>query len=97
MKDVSIVHVNKRCFIHCLPSGAWSTATIEVTTMAGMVHRPRIVYESSSSHDKIKNNAFLLCIVVKFGHENFPVLVANSFVDTPYMHSQLQRFVLVPS
>ena len=39
-----------------LPSGAWSTAIIEVAT------RPQIVCKSSSSHDKIKNNAFCFAL-----------------------------------
>ena len=43
-----------------LLSGAWSTATIEVATRLGLVHKPQIVCKSSSSYDKIKNNAFAL-------------------------------------
>ena len=34
MRDTSIVDLNERCFIDCLPSGAWITATIEVAARA---------------------------------------------------------------
>ena len=57
MMDITIVHLNKRYFNHCLPSGAWSTTTIEVATRAGNDTQAKIVYESYSSHD---NNAVAL-------------------------------------
>ena len=71
-----------------LPSGAWSTTTIEVTVRAGngTYCRPQIVCDSSSSHDKIKNNAFCFALCLTLVYENCPVLVANSFVDTPWIH-----------
>ena len=65
MRDISIVHLNKRCFYPLsLPSGTWSIATIEVALRAGNgIHRPTIIGELYSSHDKEKEQWLLLCIV----------------------------------
>ena len=54
-----IVHSNKECF---KPSGVWSIATIEVALR--LVHRPIIVDDSYSSHDKEKEKIVLYLTMV---------------------------------
>ena len=91
IRDVNIVHSNKRCFIYCLQHLELRVLQqLKLLQALEMVHRPQIVYECSSSHDKIKNNVF--CIVSWLTLVNFPALVANSFIVVhacTFSHSQL--------
>ena len=78
MRDTSIVHLNKGCFIHCLCHLELGVLQqLKLLQALGMVHRSQTVYESSSSHDKIKNNAFCFALCLTLVYENFPVLVTN--------------------
>ena len=55
--------------------------TIAIILRAGNgVHRPTIVDESYSSHDKEKEQCPSLCIVLNFGVTSKSTVVANSFV-----------------
>ena len=55
MRDISIVDLNERCFIHCLPFFHLELGVqqeLKFLQGLGMIHRPQTVYESSSLHDK---------------------------------------------
>ena len=58
--------------------------TIDVALRAGNgIHRPTIVDESYSSHDKEKEQSHLFCILLNLGVSKLPsqpLHVANSFV-----------------
>ena len=75
----SIVHLDKRCFIHCLCYLELGVLQqLKLLQWLGMLHRSQIVHESSSSHDKIKEQCLLLCIVLNVGLSKLPS--PNSFV-----------------
>ena len=79
MRDPSIVHLNTRCFIHCLCYLELGVLQqLKLLQWLGMIHRSQIVYESSSSHHKIKNNAFCFAAGLPLVCENFPVIVEIS-------------------
>ena len=73
MRDTSIVHLNKRC-CH-LELGVLQQ--LKLLQWLGMVHRPQIVYECSSSHDKIKQQCCLLCTGLNFGLSKLPRPCSN--------------------
>ena len=58
---------------------AWNLeyiATIEIALRAGNgIHRPTIVYESYSSHDKEKEQCLSLCNVLNLGVSKLPSLL----------------------
>ena len=65
MRDTSIVHLS---FINCLCHLEFGVLQqLKLLQGLGMTHRPKIVYESYSSHEKIKKQCCLLCIVLNFG------------------------------
>ena len=67
IRDTSIVHLNTRCFNHCLYHLELGVLQqLKLLQWMGMIHRSKIVHESYSSHDMIKEQCCLLCIVFNF-------------------------------
>ena len=76
MMDISIVHLNKGCFNHCLCHLELGVLQqLKLLQGLGMIHRSQIVYESYSLHD---NNAVCFVTLTKKTFQS--VLVAISFV-----------------
>ena len=70
---LSIIGCHEDAFCHL--HGTWSIETIDVALRAGNgIHRPTIVDESYSSHDKEKEQSLLLCIVLNLGVSKLPSL-----------------------
>ena len=90
MRDISIVHLNRRCFNHC-------PCHLELEVALRLVHRLTIVNESYSSHDKEKEQCLLLCIVLNHGVSKLPSYhCSNSICCTPcigfvFVHNWLSQ------
>ena len=68
---LSIIGCHKDAFAICMELGVLQT--IHVALRAGNgIHRPTIVDESYSSHDKEKEQSLLLCIVLNLGISKLP-------------------------
>ena len=70
-------HEDTFCHLH----GTWSIETIDVALRAGNgIHRPTIVDESYSSHDKEKEQSLLLCIVLNLGVSKLSSYRCSKFI-----------------
>ena len=81
----SIVKLNKRCFKHCLCH--LELGVLQQLKLLQGLHRQKIVYVSYSSHDKIKEQCCLLCIVLNFGQSKLHNPSGIFLCGNPYMHA----------
>ena len=83
----SIVHLNKRCFNHCLCHLEFGVLQqLKLLQWLVMIHWSKIVYKSYSSHDKIKEQCCLLCIVLNFWLSKLHNPSGIFLCGNPYMH-----------
>ena len=71
---LSIVGCHEDAFAICMELGVLQTIAVVLRAGNG-IHRPTIVDESYSSHDKEKEQCPSLCIVLNFGVSKVPSLL----------------------